>query len=153
MLNLKYNQGKHISNIRCRSKKAHPDARGAHLIHFLRFIDADTLTIVSPGLSKLASSCVVSISDYSKTDLTPGKNAITPLDERSFETLQGLVHLVTDRGYDREIQRPLEYLASSDLPSLKSSMCPGYYVNADGVGNRGVVIEVTSEDVLDVASR
>lgn len=93
------------------------------------------------------------ISDYSKPDFTPGKAATTPLEERADETLQGVIHLYTERGYDREIHTPLEYLTSSELPRLDSSMCPGYYVNPDGVGNRGVKIEVTSKDALDVASQ
>lgn len=91
--------------------------------------------------------------DYTLSNFEAGKKASTPLTERYSETSQGLTHLISERNYHREAADTLHYYTSDDLKALDSRKCPGYCIDPAGVGEPGCVIEVTSDDPLNVAKR
>ena len=80
----------------------------------------------------------------------PGSKAVTPLANRYDETQDAIIHLITDRGYNRAIVNKLRFYTPSELPSLPPLKCPGYYRNPEGVGERGAALEVTYQKPLDV---
>ncbi len=82
--------------------------------------------------------------------LEAGKRATTPLSERYIETSEGLTH---ERDYNNEVVDTLRYYKSADLEKLNSELCPEFTIDPDGVGERGAMIEVSSENALDVARR
>ena len=112
-------------------------------------------------VTALTNNCAL---DFTLDHREAEKRATTPLGERYIETSEGLTHLLSERDHNNErphilrifqheVVDTLRYYKSTDLKKLSSKLCPGFRIDPDGVGERGAMIEVSSENALDVATK